>query len=352
MIIGIPGNLGDGKSATMARMAMHYSSLCNVCNGIINDKDIIPVLFEEGQEKHMCVCTEPSPYKIHSNFLIYGIPDIHYVTSMEDVDKIYKGFAFLDEFWHWADSRTSSHSDINLAVTGILHKSRKRGYNVVYESKLIHMTDRRVRELTDYILCPNKYINVNGELTKVSQHLLYPMNMEKYFDDTWFVVDEVSGEGMNVINEGLFQFKLSDVADRYDTTEEIVNLAKGEASPGIEKGIKIEKHFHNYIKSIGYNDKIIRTANSRGWDIIVPGLNMCFDVVTVRTDRGKIPTVDIRNKRIPELMKYAKDKGLTPYFAYLYKGDWFVNPMPDDPPQKVQLKLDNSKIFTKEDILI
>lgn len=353
MIVGIEGNLGNGKSATMARMALHYNALCTECNGIINHNDVIPILFDEF-EVHDCTCEKPSPYKIHANFWLNGIPNVHYVTCIEDIDKIYNGVFFADEFWSWIDSRGSGFNDINLVVTSIMLNSRKRGYNIVYESKLIHMTDRRVRELTDYVLRPNKYISINGELTKIEQHMLYPINMKPYLDDTWIIVDELSGQGLDVIDENLFQFKISDVADKYDTKEEITKLSKGESSPGIEKGIKTENAFQTALRNSGRDGKIVRGNNSRGWDLVLEDdkKKMAFDVVTVHLSKGaKNPSVDLRNKNIKRLLSEATKKKYEPYWAYSWGGKWYMHPMLESHTIKKTLTfMEATELTPKEDL--
>lgn len=331
MIIGIEGNLGNGKTATMARMALHYSSMCSKCNGIINHKYVIDILFEEGWGPHDCICESPSPYKIHANFWINEISGLHYITTIEDIDKIYEGFAFLDEFWSWIDSRVSGYSDINLAVTGILLNSRKRGYNVIYESKLVHMVDRRIRELTDYVLRPNKYVDINGELIKIEQNLLYPINIEPYLDDSWICVDELYGGALDCVNENLFQFKITDVSELYNTKEEIKGLGESEHRPGLEKGMKMETVLSEVIKKISPKYEIVRGGWSRGWDLKITDGNkkLAFDSVSVRKPRkGSInPTIDVRGKKIDSLMKSADKSSLEPYFAYVWNGKWFVLPM-------------------------
>lgn len=329
MIVGIEGNLGNGKSATMARMALHYNALCTECNGIINRNDVIPILFNDF-EVHDCTCETPHPYKIHANFWINGIPNVHYVTCIEDIEKIYNGVFFADEFWSWIDSRGSGFNDINLVVTSIMLKSRKRGYNIVYESKMVHMTDRRVRELTDYVLRPNKYIAINGELTKIEQHMLYPINMQPYLEDTWIIVDELSGLNLDVVEENLFQFKLSDIADKYDTKEEIVSLKDGERSPGLEKGMKVETQFIKALRNCGVSGEIVHSTWSRGWDVVIKedGGNMAYDVVCVQMRKGsKNPVLDLRNKNIKGLLNKAKKGKFEPYWAFQWQGKWYTQPM-------------------------
>jgi len=334
MIVGIEGNLGNGKSATMARMALHYSSLCCKCNGIIRGEYVIPILFDEGASPHKCECLEPKPYKIHANFWINKIADIHYVTTVDDINKIYDGYAFLDEFWSWIDSRVSGYSDINMAVTGILHKSRKRGFSIIYESKLIHMTDRRIRELTDYVLRPNKYIASQGELIKVEQNMLYPISIEPYLDDTWIVVDELSGSMLETVSDSLFQFKLSDIVNLYDTKEEIADLKSGESSPGIEKGMGMETNFGKAVKQLVPDCEILRGKASRGWDLIITIGNKikAFDVVSPRKPHkgSRNASLDIRSKKIESMLKTAHKKDMQPFWGFNYDGKWWCMPMTEE----------------------
>jgi hypothetical protein len=197
------------------------------------------------------------------------------------------------------------------------------------------MTDRRIRELTDYVLRPNKYVAIDGELTKIDQHMLYPINMTPYKDNTWIVVDELSGVSLDLIDENLFQFKLSDVADRYDTKEEITKLAKGEKSPGIEKGIALEKAIENLAIVNGtHEDEIVRAANSRGIDLKIDStdLKAALDSVSLIKPRKNQttaykPAIDIRNKDIAGFMDAAKTYGLKPYYSFFYDGKLYKEPM-------------------------
>jgi hypothetical protein len=196
------------------------------------------------------------------------------------------------------------------------------------------MTDRRIRELTDYVLRPNKYVAIDGELTKIDQHMLYPINMAPYKDNTWIVVDELSGVSLDLIDENLFQFKLSDVADRYDTKEEITKLAKGEKSPGIEKGIKMEKAFiSNLENQCGREGEIVHSPQSRGIDVQYYGdeENAAYDIVTpIKLTPGrKTPQLNIREKRVEVFLNNAKKKGLKPYFSFVDEstGEWRKIPM-------------------------
>lgn len=330
MIIGIPGNLGDGKSITMAMLARHYQSICSECMGIINRGNIIfSISAIEGIHMHDCTCEHPKPNKIHANFWL-NLPDVHYVTTMEDIDKIYDGYAFFDEFWSWIDSRVSGYSDVNLVVTGILLNSRKRGFNIIYETKLAHMTDRRIRENANYYLKPNKYIDIDGELTQINQNILYQIDMKPYIENTWFIVGLCDSDGF-MLEEDCFQFPLTAGMGLYDTKEEIQTLSKGESSPGLEKGIKVERHFAKAIQEILPDSEIVQSRQSRGWDIKITtgNNNMAFDVVSVQKSRktDKTPYIDVRRKHINTLIKNAYKSNTKPFWAFFWEGKWYIMDM-------------------------
>lgn len=340
MIIGINGNLGNGKTATMARLAMHFSSLCAECSGIIDKSRIIPVFLDFHPK--MCKCVKPAPNKIHSNFWLNGIKNVHYVSNLTDIEKVYSGYTFYDELYTWIDSRGSGFSDINQLVTSILHKSRKRGYNIIYEAKLQHMVDRRIRELTDYILEPYRYINCNGELLQVEQQLLYPVKHD--LNKTWIVVDELSGAGLNVLNKSYFQFPLTDVADIYDTTEEIKDLSESETHPGLEKGIKIETEFSKFLSQRFPNMEIVHATLSRGLDIVLKNDEggFAFDVVSPQFDKKKYLRIDLRRKNVENLIKLAEKQNCKPYWAFRKDDSWYVFPMTREQINRSMLNVDRA----------
>jgi len=321
MIIGIVGNQGRGKTALMARMALHYSSICSNCNGYIQKDRIIQSLYTSIHQK--CECEQPKPYKIHANFWLDGIANTHFVTTLEDIDRIHLGYFFADELWSWIDSRGSGFDDINAAITDILMKVRKRGYHLIYESKRLHMTDRRIREMTDYVLIPEKYIEYDGELVKIEHDLLYPINLTPYIDKTWIIAEMIDSYNEK-INE--IQFKLSEVVDIYNTNEEIIDLRTGERSPGLEKGMLIESEFERSFKKM-YPAAIVipHEPNSRGWDSIMEINNsrFVFDVVTHEVNRNTI-TINIRDKKIIEMCDYAAKIKSKPFFAWHQAGNWMV----------------------------
>lgn len=305
MIVGVRGKPGNGKTATLAWLAHHYHSL---------------------------------GFKIHANFWLEDI-DFTYITCTEDIEKIRSGYAFFDEFWSWIDSRVSGYSDINLLVTGILMKARKRGYSLFYESKLVHMVDRRIRENTDYVLEPDIYIDQNGSLERIEQSMLHPLDLTPYLDRLWVLNEkyEFVGENLVRMNEDeseQIQFSLSSVMNTYDTHEEISGLGQGERSAGLEKGMKVENVFARHLQSLFPSGGIQQGKLSRGWDVILKnnGDSMAFDVVSVNLPRkGAINAwIDLRGKPIEKRIKEARKAKLKPFWAYNLKGKWYTIPMKEE----------------------
>jgi len=112
--------------------------------------------------------------------------------------------------------------------------------------------------------------------------------------------------------------------------EQIANLAKGEKSPGIEKGMKIENHFVKALKDSGRILEIHQSTMSRGWDVVITEDNkkMAFDVVSVSMPRNyKVPKMDLRGKKIKSLLKTAEKINAAPFWAYQWDGKWWMLPM-------------------------
>jgi hypothetical protein len=319
MIIGIRGKQGNGKTATLAWLEDHYK--------------------KQG-------------YKIYSNFWRENI-DFTYVTCLQDIDKIHSGYAFFDEFWTWIDSRVSGYSDVNMAVTSILMNARKRGYSIFYEAKLIHMVDRRIRELTDYILEPNVYIEVNGSLERIQQTMLWPFDTKPYIDDLWVIADKyevISENNLRKIDEeeDEIMFRLSDVIDTYDTTEEIKGLSRTETTPGLEKGMKVENAFSSFLKGVFPSGEILLSDMSRGWDVILKnnGDSRAFDVVTASKQKtSKNYSIDIRRKDKEGLLKKAKKGKLKPFWAFHVDGKWFNIPMAEEHIHRSYLNCKDGKLI-------
>lgn len=318
MIVGIRGKQGNGKTATLAWLAHHYHSL---------------------------------GFEIYANFWINDI-DFHYVTCVEDIEKIRSGYAFFDEFFVWIDSRVSGYSDINMLVTGILMKARKRGYSLFYESKLVHMIDRRIRENTDYVLEPDIYFDQNGTLEKIEQSMLHPIDLKPHLDQLWVLSEkyEFNGENLKRMDGDqaeVIQFSLSSVMNTYDTKEEISGLDQGERSAGLEKGMKVENVFAKHLQSLFPSGEIQQGKLSRGWDVVLKdnGSSAAYDVVHVNKS-GKshnYPWIDLRGKHIKDLLKAARKSKLKPFWAFNLEGKWYTIPMTDEHALKSTLSCKNRK---------
>lgn len=295
MIVGTQGNQGNGKTALLTFLAKHYAEL---------------------------------GYRIYSNYWIQ-IPGVetNYITTISDLEKIHDGYVFLDEFWIWIDSRVSGYSDINAAVTGILMNLRKRRCSLFYESKRMHFSDRRIRELTDYVLEPHVYFNNSGSLEAIEQDMLYPVDMSQHIENLWVVTKKyriVSESKMQEVDdENDIIFKLSDVIRLYNTSEEIGSLANGERTPGLEKGIKIEDALEQYIKGILPSEVIGRNADSRGWDIVVGGFAFACTSVYAAPPHTNSPRIDSRRKQLESHLAEAISRNLAPYWVWCWKGVWY-----------------------------
>jgi hypothetical protein len=101
---------------------------------------------------------------IYSNYHLYKIPYI-YIDTVEKLDAMREGFAVLDEFWLWIDSRTT-RSNKNKIVADILLKSRKRGLTWCFTAQLLDLLDKRVRKVMDFTAYP--ILNTAETICKVS----------------------------------------------------------------------------------------------------------------------------------------------------------------------------------------
>jgi hypothetical protein len=343
MINGVCGNLGKGKTATLTKLALHYNSFCQNCHGTI--KKLEKEHIQSETAIRYCECETSKPTTIHANFWIEGIENFKYITALDDIGKIHHGYVFFDELWSWIDARGSGFNDINQIVTGILLNSRKRGYSIFFESKLPHMIDRRIKELTDIWLLPRKLYNNNGELIELTEDMLNPIDIKPYINDMWVIVLKcyLHGDQLREYDGQDFQYKLTDVTNRYSTTEEIKSLEKGEKHAGLEKGIKIEDAFERQLKGAYPLGEILRGEYSRGWDVRIKanGQSCCFDVVSVRDSQpGRTTaTIDIRGKKIKEMLQEAKTMQMKPFWAFSHKGIWYKIPMIEEHIRKGSMSI-------------
>ena len=308
MIVGILGELGKGKTATASYMALNYYMKGHKIYS--NYKIQIPVAPAFG----MGMCTNPAEMTFKS------VAEM--VTSYNDVERIHNGYAVFDELWSWLDSRMSS-SHQNKFISGILLKSRKRGFNLIYTCQGLHQIEKRIRGITDYLIIPDKRIVVNGRNLKYDQDILNPFP-EKYFLDYSYIDAYVFS---NVTETPLqkFSFKLSPVAKCYDTTEEIKDMLDSELDKGIEreKGLKIElektypgSKITLVERSGQYKDSFdIELDHDRGLFI--------FDVVKLTIRKGINYYIDLGIKSEKKFIAVQKKRNCKNYFAFEYQDIWF-----------------------------
>lgn len=298
MIAGIIGSLGFGKTATLAALAINF--------------------YSQG-------------FKIYTNFdlRINGKAISTRVSSYEDFERVKDGYLFLDEFWQYADSRRSGSKD-NSFVSGLLLKSRKRGYNLFYSAQSYGSVDKRLRMITDYLLVPDKRIIMNGKRIKIQQDLLHPISMKQYFSFTWIDVHTLDAYTGQEIGD-VFTFKLDAVALLYNTNEEVLKLNSTE----VEKGIQKENLFKNELEYLypkktllvpdsGRNQNSFDVELRRGNDLII------FDVCSLdkKTDANEIVRyyMDLRSKNRKRFEDVEASRGCETYFAYKYDEKYYVAP--------------------------
>jgi len=75
------------------------------------------------------------------------------VRSPQEMLHIKNGLFLGDELWSWMDARASATQQ-NKAISQILLKSRKMGYDILHTAQFKHQPDKRLREHTDWIIVP------------------------------------------------------------------------------------------------------------------------------------------------------------------------------------------------------
>lgn len=146
--------------------------------------------------------------KIYSNYHLNGV-DYEYVNTLEQIENMNNGTAFMDELWSWLDSRASPTKK-NRVISSILLKSRKRTLNLFYTAQVFRQVDIRLRRITDYLIKPQLaiYIPLQGYDEKIP--IKCTLN-----------VYEVMGELIDPVPMKTFKFYTIPIFDMYDTKEEI-----------------------------------------------------------------------------------------------------------------------------------
>ena len=208
MIVGILGKPGHGKTLLLTFLAWMTSKYGKLyCEAMLykdissrkNDKDIF------------------ANYHLEFPFNV--------VETFDDLEKMRKGSAFLDEFWLWCDSRLSSSTKTK-AVSSLALIGRKRGLNTYYTSQTWGKIDPRVRSITDILLVPD--FNKRTYVVKV-------------------MVLDTSEKDVVVLNE--FSFYGKPFFDMYDTSEEIGSLYETD-SKGNKKWKTSDKNNSGDIKEL------------------------------------------------------------------------------------------------------
>lgn len=188
-----------GKTLSLTYQALRnylYMKDCKKCHTRFNIDDT-------GNRCSQCGNDDISDITIYSN---YNLNFPHQkIESFEDFEHMQDGFAALDEFWIWADSRESMGKK-NKLITAILVKSRRRSIEIGYTAQHQRQVDVRVRRVTDFIARP--VIN--------KQRGLCDLYIFQYYDDP------VPFRTENFIKR--FRFKIEPVYNMYNTLEDIGDI--------------------------------------------------------------------------------------------------------------------------------
>ena len=116
-------------------------------------------------------------YYLHQiGFDIYSNYPVNYehqaIITPNEIEGIKNGIFLGDELWAWMDSRVSA-SKKNKAISGILLKSRKRGFHVLHTAQFFSQPDKRLREHTDVLVVPeydDLSLSCNVEIYRYKGH--------------------------------------------------------------------------------------------------------------------------------------------------------------------------------------
>jgi hypothetical protein len=240
MLIGIVGELGTGKT-----LALTYLGWSNY--------------YYKGRE----IC---------SNYTLYGIPFTP-IRTLEDLKRMIPAetpdlkkllvqketVALMDEAWRSLDSRCSmlqvkeseKKQIKNKIVTDILSASRKAFVTVIYTSQTISQVDRRIREVTDFVV--------------------YPIMRGNYMCTLNFFV------GPNPRASALdkqVRFYVEPIFAMYNTYERVYPLEEGYTSEKVYFPIYKNPAWVKYLKDQGLNNEQIIQKSLRIEKMINPNLDV------------------------------------------------------------------------------
>ncbi len=310
--IAIVGDPGSGKTATLAYMGVKY--------------------YRQG-------------FKLHSNFeLFLPQPDgtkrkiSHSIKTYKDFNNIRDGYFLGDELWSWIDARMSM-SDANMFLSDVLLKARKRHFNLVNTVQHLSQLEKRIRNVTQYVLYPKSIITdpISGERIEIKQDILHPIDMAPYLPYTRIhvfvcVPDPQTGFYDKVVNE--FEFPLEPVSKIYNTDEEVDGLMSGD----LERGIKEERKFCDFLRTINPdegnvqiklipNSGIGATPISYDVELYIGGvLSNIYDVVTLDKKREKYYYLVLKDKNLKKYSEVEEVRGAKTFFAFRYKDNWYQLP--------------------------
>ncbi len=266
-------------------------------------------------------------FTIYSN---YGIKDpgtgqllADYIQSDLDLGRVHDGYFIGDELWNWADSRMSG-ARANAFVSGLLLKSRKRGFSLVYTAQSMGQIDKRIRDNTDYIILPIMTIECDGERRKIQHSLLKPVSTKPFFE-LMHVHAFVFSANQVLVDD--FSFRAAPIARYYNTNEEIEKLIYGGngegpdnliyesgAKPWLKNGQETEAKFYEWLKDQGweYIEWISQKKKSMYDHLgIKDEVGYYFDVVGQSIGHDGT-TLNTKDKNWPEKVRWIKEYGYKP----------------------------------------
>lgn len=302
MMIGIVREPGAGKTAVMTFMALKY--------------------FSQG-------------FRLYSNYQIVD-PETKMnlsivIESKHDLERMRNGFFLGDELWDWMDSRMSM-DDINLFLSGLLLKLRKRHANLIYTTHSANQIDKRLRENTDYWVVPIIHIRMGGKDVEFKQSILEPIPISIFLDYIWIEAFVVSAATERVIER--FEFKLKPISDFYNTAEEVhkLGITKDGNNLEVEFGEVLCESFREGGIAIQSDDSgTNQEPPTLDWELQLDSKLYVFDVTKLKTKKSKKNThyyLELKNKNHEQFLRILNERSAETYFAYKMNndGDWMIVP--------------------------